>query len=287
MKIENLELFKSTAAEGPVGEEHRRAFAASLVLPIGNAVAAEATIRQIFWVDNIEPGQAANYPRDINEINAWEMPGRGAVPRNVIGGDELFVHTFIISSSADWSIQFARDGRYNVAERELARMKDTIIREENAHGWAVINAAVTKGNTVTNAGDTSLTKTLLNKSIKELDKKEGYKADLIVMHPGDVADFREWASGQIDNDTLKQIHTRNSLGSIWGVDIMRDYNVAPGTFYVFDTTKLGVMPVRQNVQIMEDISAIRNLSISYIGWEEVGFSVTDANAVVKGTFSTI
>lgn len=283
MKIENIELFKATATKGAEGDEHRKAFAAKLTLPIGAMVLAESTIRQIFWVDELTAGQAANYPKDVNEIDAYVMPGRAAVPQNIIGGDELFVPTFQIASSAEWSIRFARDGRYNVAEREIARMKDSIVREENKNGWATIEAVITDDNTVGN-GDTAITKSLLNLAIKELDAKEGYKADLIVMHPGDVADFREWASTEIDETTYKNIHTRNSLGNIWGIDIMRDFNVAPGTFYVFDTSKLGVMPVRQNVEVDNDPSAISSLSIRYIGYEEVGFAVTDQAAVVKGTF---
>lgn len=287
IKIEDLELFKSTAALDESGKEHRQALAAALTLPIGAMVKTEATIRQIFWVNELQPGQVATYPKDGNTIDAIVMPGRGEVPRNIVGGEELFVNTFQIASSAEWNVRFARDGRYDVAERELARLKDSIVRQENEHGWLVINAAIDDNNTVTNAGDTAITKTLLNKAIKELDKKEGYRADLIVMNPGDVADFREWAADQVDEKTYKQIHTRNSLGNIWGIDIMLDFNVAPGDFYVFDTTKLGIMPVRQEVEIHEDPTAINRLSVGYIGFEEVGFAIADRKALVKGTFNAI
>lgn len=270
-------LFKATADEHQ-GKENREALAAELMQPLNQSVATESIARLIFAVDNIGPGAPASYPVEEGEVDAWIMPNVGQVPQNIIGGSELFVPTFEIASSASWKLQYAHDGRFNVMEREVARMKDAIVRQENASGWAVVTAATTAANTITTT-ETSLSKTLLNQLVSELEGSEGKRCDLIVVNPKDAAAIRLWAGNDLDDTTQREIWAGAGLGNIWGVDIVKSFDVTAGTAYSFDTSRFGAMPIRQEVLVFEDATAIRSLRVGYIGFEEVGFACADTDAM--------
>ena len=277
---ELIELYKTIADN----EANRMAFANQFILPIGAMVAAESSVRNYFWVDVLKAGQTAVYPVDPNQIEATVMPGRGLVPQTLMVADLVFVPTFEIAASPFWSKKLARDGRYNIAQREITRAKDAIIRAENENGWRMLRSAISEDNEV-DVNATSLSKTLLNRTVAELDAREGYTASLIIINPQRASDLREWAKTEISDKVYDKIHTKNSLGSIWGYDIVKDHSCGLNEIFVLDTSKLGIMPVRQEITVEEDVTLNRSLSIGYILWEEIGFYIADETAIVKGVIN--
>lgn len=270
---EQVELFRRTASS----EEDRRALAASFALPLLKSVEEQSTVRQIFAVDVLPPGAPASYPVDMGAVEAVVMPGRGQVPQNIVAGEELHIPTFEIATSAEWKLQYARDGRYNVAQRAMQKVRDAIVKAEEEAGWETIRAAV---QTRISPQDDYLSKTAMNEIFREMQKHRGYKVDLIAVNAVRAGDIREWNYDDADDTTRREIFKNAGLGTIWGANILVVDGLGDDEVYGFDTSKFGIMPIREEIQTFDDPSAINKLRVRVVAFEEVGFAVIDKKAVV-------
>lgn len=272
--------FKATAED----EELRTALAASMSIPLFQAIAPQTSVRDIFYVDPIPAGALAEYPIDLDNIEtAIVMPRLGAVPQNLVVGDSLIVPTFEVANGVEWKLSFVRDGRFNIVEGALAKLARSFVEMEEKAGWDTIRGAINASNTLTHS-ETSLSKALFNDMITEMNAA-GLKPEVIYVSPRRAKDIREWTSTTIDPVTQREIFQAGGLSSIWNVQLRELRSLADNEVYLFDTSIFGVMPIRQQLTTYDDPVAIKKLRAGVLAWEEIGFAVIDKRGVLKAAFA--
>ena len=170
------------------------------------------------------------------EIPVWVLPGLGYVAQNFIEGigEEVFVPTFTIDTSADWKITYARDSRVDIAQRAAARAAKDLANYEEECGWRVIMPAATSSFTgkgllgsrpapiyeiqPSSTGAGYLSKELINKMMVGFKRIGRTLTDLYVS-PEDAADIREWTDTDIDPTTRREIFQAAGMGSVWNVTL--------------------------------------------------------------------
>lgn len=281
-ELEKIKLMQSVAEDPKM----RRAFAASLTLPVRQVVAEQSSVRQIFIPDPLPAGALAQYPCDFGETTAWVLPRLGATPVNIVDGEDVLVPTFELKTRYALKMSYARDGRFNVVDRVKQRISNDIIKQEEEAGWSIIKASVLPQNTVQVSGTegTYFSKKIVNEMIAKLESY-GFTPTLLVCSVNSAAEIREWDNTKLDEATRREVFQNAGLKSIWGVTILPLRRLGDNEAYLFDTTRYGVMPERQQLVTFEDPTVVPDLMLGFIGYEEVGFGVVDTRAVVKAVIS--
>lgn len=279
---EKVEKFKETAAS----VEARQAHAAAVGEMIKEILPEESTVRSIFTVEVLPPGTAPIYTPDIAEFKAYVLPKMGEVPLTLVGLEEITIPTFEVTSDVSYKIRDARNGRINVAERAMQRLKDSIVALEEEAGWSVIRAACDADRTVGD-GTGDLTKELINAAIIKMRENREFQPLVLFVNAKRAGDIRLWDNTVIDPQTQRQILVSGELGAIWQVEIREYYKLGNDEAYLIDTRpgKLGYMPIANDLQTFDDPTAIKKYRIGIIAYEEVGFGVIDNRAVVKLSMS--
>ena len=235
---EMMDLFKATAdINTQEGMAAYRAFAAALTTPILQKIELESIMRNLFTVERLGPGAQAVYPiAEDFEIPVWLLPGLGYVAQNFIEGigEEVYIPTFSISTSADWKISYARDSRIDIVTRAATRAAKDLANYEEECGWRVIMPAATSGFSgkgllgsrpapiyeisPSAQGAGYLSKELINKMIVGFKRIGRTLTDLYVS-PEDAADIREWTDTDIDPVTRREIFQASGMGKIWNVTL--------------------------------------------------------------------
>lgn len=271
-----IEDFKATADN----ESLRQAFAASLSIPVLKTIAPQTSVRDIFMVDELPAGALAEYPIDLNDLEtATIMPRLGAVPQNLVVGDSLLVPTFEVSNSVEWKLTFIRDGRYNIVERALEKLAESFVRAEELSGWSTIRGAVNASNTLVTS-ETALSKDLFNQLLTEMKQVTGYMPTVVYVSPRRASDIRAWTQTTIDYITQREIFQAGGIGSVFNIEIRELRTLNDNDVFLFDTTRLGVMPIRSRMTTFDDPTAIRRLRAGVIAFEEIGFAVVDPKAIL-------
>jgi hypothetical protein len=235
---EMMDLFKATAdVHTPEGLAAYKEFAAALTTPILQKIELESIMRKLFAVERLAPGAQAVYPiAEDFEIPVWVLPGLGYVAQNFIEGigEEVYVPTFTIDTSADWKLTYARDSRIDIPTRAAARAAKDLANYEEECGWRVIMPAATSAFSgkgllgsrsapiyeinPASTGAGYLSKELINKMIVGFKRTGRTLTDLYVS-PEDAADIREWTDTDIDPVTRREIFQAAGMGSIWNVSL--------------------------------------------------------------------
>jgi hypothetical protein len=277
---EKSDLFKKTVASVEDREAHAASFGELILLQLPS----EASVRSIYTVDVLPAGASPLYTIDIGTIDAWVLPKMGEHPLNLVTAEEVTIPTFEVTGDVTYKIQFARDGRFNVAERARLRLLDSIVDLEESAGWTLLRAACTAANTVTNvAPDTGLSKALISAAKALMESNRGYRPDTLYVSSNRAADIRDWEYTKIDQTTMREIFVDGGLGSIWNVNINVVWFLADDEAYMFDSrdNKLGYMPIRDQLRTYDDPTAIKKYRVGVIAYEEIGFGVLDTKCIVK------
>lgn len=280
-----LEEFKITGEVSPRGEKARQAFAASLQLPLNRMIETGNIARTMFMVDKLGPGDEPIYPMDLEPIDAVVLPRIGQPPQHLVGQEELHVLTFEVTTSMEWPLRMARLGRLNIVQRKTRAVKDAIVRMENAAAWSVVQAAVLSTRTVSSQ-ETSFSKKACNEGFQMMESLNGYHVDLIVVNAKRAGDVRGWDSAALDPVTMREVWRNAGVGNVWGADILIDNSLPDNKLYFFDTSRMGIMPIRQEFTTYDDPSAINLFRQRILGYEEIGFACVDANAIVMVQLSS-
>lgn len=238
MDIDNkhqlIELLKAVGSQSE-NLTLRKAVAQAITVPILQQVRDMSLARQLFTVEVLGPGAQAAYPiADDFEGVVFVLPKVGAVPQNFIelAGEEIVVPTFKVGTSCDWALEYARDGRIDIAQRCMKVAARTIVDYEEESAWRVLVPSVTsafpgKGllaprpaPIVEIAGGASegfFSKELLNSMMTKMKRNRRTLTNLY-MAPEDMADLREWSESQVDELTRNAIFNSGGLSSIWGVN---------------------------------------------------------------------
>lgn len=232
--VEQLrELFKATASGDP---EAGKAIAAAINVPILQLVRDMSVARQLFAVEQLEPGAQASYPiADDFEAPIFILPKLGYVPNNYIEapGEEVYLPIFTVGTSFDWSLKYARDGRVDIANRSMRNAARGIVDYEEESAWRLIAPAATQafpGKGLLGArpapiveitGGTAagfLSKELINQMIIKMERNRRVLTD-VYCSPEDLGDTREWGESEIDETTRREIYISAGTNQVFNVKL--------------------------------------------------------------------
>lgn len=325
---EQIALLRATASDNPqVARAAQKAFAAALNEPLRQGIFDEDNLDGIYRREVLAPGAQANFPLDFVrpgtedlDFTAITLPKQGRVPERHVEGDELWVPTFQIANSIDWSLRYARDARFDVVGRAVRVYQMGFVRKINEDGWhTLLAAADARGLVVvdTAAAAGQFTKELVSRLQTSMTRNAGGNGqagkltDLYISLEA-MEDLRAWDISEIDDVTRREIlkSAGANMASIYNTTLhfMTEYGVGQEYQTYLDTT-LGrsvvavdagddefvvgldlstndsfVQPIRQELQTFEDDSLHRQQRAGVYGWMEHGFAVLDNRRVILGTF---
>lgn len=223
----------------------QRAFAAELQSPLREGVFDRDNLGGIFERQVLAPGAQANYPLDFvkpgeeDNFIAFTMPKQGRVPERHVEGDELWVPTFNIANSIDWSIKYAEEARFDVIMRAIRVYEAGFVRKINSDGWrTLIGAADGRGLVVTALGGApftgstlaptpaggQFTKELISRMKTAMTRGAGGNGNAgkltdVYLSLEAMEDIRAWDVDEIDEFTRREIFVSREYGlaQIYGV----------------------------------------------------------------------
>jgi len=305
-----------------------RAMAAALDEPLRMGIFDEDNLGNIYRREVLAPGAQSNYPLDFVrpgtedlDFTAVTLPKQGRVPERHVEGDELWVPTFQIANSIDWSLRYARDARFDVVGRALRVYQMGYTRKINEDGWHTLLAAADARGLVVNdaaAQNGQFTKELVSKmqcAMKRNAGGNGQAGTLTDLYTSCEAmeDIRAYDLSEIDDLTRRDIlnSTPEGLARFYGtlLHFMTEFGVGqeyqlylanvlgrsvvavdPGDneFVVgldLSTNDSYVQPIRQELMTFEAGPEMhRQQRAGVYGWMEHGFAVLDNRRVLLGTF---
>jgi len=241
-----IEALRATASsERAVREQAQQTFAAELNMPLRQGVFDRDNLGGIYEKQVLAPGAQANYPLDFvkpgeeDNYTAFTMPKQGRVPERHVEGDELWVPTFNIANSIDWSLKYAKEARFDVIMRAIRVYEAGFVRKINSDGWrTILGAADGRGLVVTANGNAPFTGSALTPTAaagqftKELISRmktamtrgaggngnSGRLTDVYLSLEA-MEDIRAWDVDEIDEFTRREIFVSREYGlaQIYGV----------------------------------------------------------------------
>ena len=247
------ELFKATASKNP---EAKRELAQAISVPILQKVKDMSLARQLFAVEALEAGAQASYPiADDFEAPIFVLPKFGYIPQNYIEapGEEVYVPTFSVGTSFDWSLRYARDGRIDIAQRAMRNAAIAIADYEEESAWRLLAPAATaafagkgllgpRSAPIVEIAGTSaggfFSKELINQMKVKMERNRRTLTD-IYCAPEDIADIREWGDSQVDPQTRRDIYVRGGAGEVYGVQLHSVHQLGASGKYNINSNSSG------------------------------------------------
>lgn len=326
---EQIALLKATASEDVnVAQAAMKTFAGALTEPLRQGIFDEDNLGGIFRREVLAPGATPNYPLDFIrpgtediDFTAVTLPKQGRVPERHVEGDELWVPTFAIANSIDWSLRYARDARFDVVSRAIRVYQMGFVRKINEDGWhTLLAAADSRGlvvaDTVASAGQ--FTKELVAKLQTAMTRNAGGNGqagkltDLYLALEA-IEAIRAWDISEIDEVTRREILTSggNNMANLYGtvLHFMTEFGVGQ-EYQTYLATTLGravtgvdasdttfclgldrstndsfVQPIREELRTFEAGPEFhRQQRAGVYGWMELGYAVLDNRRLILGTY---
>lgn len=266
---ERAEIF-AQAFETPEGKV---ALAQGMVEPIRRSLEYQAVGRKCLLIDELAQGQTPRYERDVAAV-ATTISKRGAVPHQIVEGEEILVPTFEIAAFPSVRMSEIQARRFYIVDRAQIKAKEAIQKEEDSYIFsACIGAANNLGTqVVTNVGD--LTVQSLNTAMKLVEQHD-LVASKIVMHSNQYASVRLFGKDFFDEATQREVITTGLYGRFFTCDIhvssRMDRN---GVLVLSSPDTVGVFAIRQDISVLPADDPKR-LRIGWVIYEEVGILVAN------------
>lgn len=297
-----------------VAQVLERAWQAGVLEPdllgnIYNRVFLPAGIEAKFPLDFYAPENEGAYV-------AFVLPKEGAIPDRVIEGDEVRVNTYKVGNSISWSLDYARDARWDVIARAIEVFTNGFVRKLNDDGWHVVLAAADEGTSsqvddgegATTAG--TFTKQLLLNLMASIKRRTGgrnSRLNDIYLSPEAINDIRNFDNTQIDEVSRRELVTagEDTIPRLYGVRLHEMLEFGTGQEYeLFLSSTLSrahtnskvqyvigldsihrdafVMPVREEMKMFDDDNLHRSMKAGVYGWMELGFANLDTRRAIVG-----
>lgn len=277
-------------------------------------IPAEGTSTVEFPLDWLAPGTEG-------EFVAYTVPRFGAIPQRFVSSDFVMVPVYDIAGAIDWDIKYARDARWDVVAKMGERLRNQFVKKKNDDGWHTLLAAGYNRNIVVADSDAvagefsvrlvSLMKTVMarNGGGNTTSLNGGVLTDLYMSIEAE-ADIRSWNVDMIDEYTRREIFTspEGTLSRIFSVNLHPLHELGEGQEYdTFFTSTLGggfpnagnqklelcvgldlrnrdsfVMPVAEDLTILNDDTKMRARMRGMYGWMSLGFGVLDSRRILLG-----
>jgi hypothetical protein len=329
---EQIALLRATASDNvEQAIAAMKTFAAALSEPLRQGIFDEDNLGGIYRREVLPPGATPNYPLDFIrpgtediDFTAIALPKQGRVPERHVEGDELWVPTFAITNSIDWSLRYAREARFDVVARAVRVYQMGFVRKINEDGWhTLLAAADSRGLVVadTVASPGQFTKELVAKLQTSMTRNAGGNGQTgkltdLYLSLEAMEDIRAWDISEVDEVTRREILTSggNNVARLYGSDLhfMTEFGVGQ-EYQNYLATTLGrsvsavdatdvefvvgldrstndsfVQPIREELQTFAAGQVggefHRQQRAGVYGWMEHGFAVLDNRRVILGTF---
>jgi len=266
-------------------EAGRQALGAQMAIPIRTQLDYQGMSRRFFEIDVLGQGQIARYDKDINAF-ASTVTKKGQAVQFIVEGTYVEPVTWEIFAPASIRLKEIQQRRFNVLDRMQERIRIAVQIEEDTQFLALSEttvAANTGKNPITSS-TAGASKDFMNQLSAEIMKWD-LPAYAYLMNFKSYAHLRSWRRNDIDPVTQREIWQTGLVGSLWGVDLIVSRLVPNNWVYCYSEPRFtGVLPVRTDLILMPDDTPKEAL-IGYVGYEEVGMLIVNANSVARGTFS--
>ncbi len=313
-------LLRATAANTEEGYNHRAEFAKSLTAAWKAGVLEPDTLDGIFTRVPVAPGTHAKFPLDFYSpskegwYKAFVMPKEGGIPDAKIEGDEIYVTTYKVANAIGWSLDYARDARWDIIARAMDVFINGFTRKLNDDGWKVIlataNANSVQSDSAASAG-VFTRRLMLNMmaAIRRLTGGRNSKLTDIFLSPEGINDLRALTALSIDDLTLRSLiaNPEEVIPTLYGVRLheLEDFGESQEYETLLDSTFKAthggsdvefcvgldlqnrdsfVMPVVEDMQIFDDPAKHRSAEAGIYGWLECGFGSLDTRRAILGSF---
>lgn len=258
----------------------RQALASAMVSPIRRALDYLGVIRKFLQVDYVPDGVFPVYEKDIDAV-ALRLPKLGAAPERLVEGEQVAVETFEIGVNPTILRSEVRKRRFNVIDRIQARARATIQQVEDTTGINLLLDAFTASG-YTGGGYTSAGFTVGDVSAAVFEQRDyNVIPTKMLMKPSTAKAFTTFTNQTLSPVDQYQIIRTGLFGRFLNADIYLSIQMPANTVLtVAEPEFLGVMPIRQDVEVLD---APRNEQRK-LGWsiyEEVGMAVINARGVNK------
>lgn len=316
------DLLRATASNDAQGIAHRKALAQVVAGAFKSGILEPDLLGNVYTRVPLEAGAEAKFPLDLYSptkeewYKAFIVPKEGALPIQVVEGDEIYVPCYKVANQVAWNLDYARDARWDIVSRAMDVFMNGFTRRLNDDGWHVILAAA-KTNTLqrdTSATSGVFTKTLLTTmmtGIKRLTGGRGSKVTDLYLSPEGLADIRNFDYQVIDDVTMRDLLSgaEGLTASLFGVRIHELEELGYGQEYNdYLVNTLGqaygsgdeefcvgldlapehrdsfVMPVREDLKVFDDVQLHRSAQMGVYGWTTLGFGALDNRRAILGSF---
>jgi len=266
-------------------EAGRQAVGAQMAVPIRTELDYVGVQRKFLEIDVLAQGQIARYDKDIS-VPSYVVAKRGKVREWIVEGEYVEPNTWEIFSPASIRLSQIQQRRFNILDRAQEKIRIQTQIQEDDQFLSLLNTA-SAGNLVNNpntSGTSGCDKNFLN-DLSSVIMDHDLPCYGFLMRFSSYKDIRSWSTTELDPVTMREILQTGLYGSIWGIDIIVSRRVPSGTVYgLAEPRFVGVMPIRTEMILMPNDKPEEAL-IGYIGYEEIGQTIVNANGVAKGTFT--
>lgn len=313
---DDRQILRATAGFDSASTEARAALAAVMEKAWQAGVLEPDLLGDIFTRIDLPPGVEAKFPLDFyaptNEgsYKAFVVPKEGAIPDRAIEGDELRVPTYKIANAISWSLDYARDARWDVIARAIEVFTNGFVRKMNDDGWHCILYAA-KGNTVQSdsaASSGAFTRKLITElqtGFKRLTGNRNGKCTDVFVSPEAIASLRNFTYTAVDDVTQREL-IKGVVPVIYGVRLHELQELGYGQEYddwLLNTAGASkatsdnefvvaldlshrdqfVMPIRETMKMFDDPTLHRSAKMGVYGWMELGFAALDSRRALLGS----
>lgn len=282
-------------------QEGKIALGQAMATPIRRNLDYQGVGRKALVVDPLPQGALPVYDRDI-DVAAVVISSNGTAPESRVFGDRVTVPEFEIVSNPTVRIAEVKRRRFNVIDRAQQKARQEIQAQEDANVFAALEFAGTAENSSVALAPTQGTTTTaapsgragaLQKSGMLSLKREIDRWDLVTskyfLNINEFTDILDWesagalGSSAVDPVTQRELLQTGLYGHIFGADIIVSKIVPAGTsFAVADPEFVGVMPVRQDIEVLP-ADEPKQLKLGWVVSEIVGIGIVNPRGVATGT----
>ena len=271
-------------------QDGKYALAQAMANPIRRNLDYQGIFRRALVVDPLPQGALPVYDRDI-DVAAVVISSNGSGPESRVFGERVTIPEFEIFSNPTVRIAEVKRRRFNVIDRAVQKARQEVMAQEDANGFAALDAAASVENTPQDIADNGL----LKRDLAEL-KAQVDRWDLVTtkffMNINEYIDILNWASGggtvgggEIDPVSQREIMQTGLQARIWGADILVSKIVPAGTVYACaDPEFVGVLPIRQDIEVMP-CDEPKQLKLGWVVSEIIGLGIVNPRGTAKGAKS--
>jgi len=258
-------------------DEGRTALAQAMVEPIRRALEYQAVGRKLLMVDELPQGALARYERDVASV-AHVVSRRGAVPDQIVEGEEIIVPTFEIAANPTVRLSEIKARRFYIVDRAQIKAKEAIQKEEdtNIFGAVVASAVAENDQIVFNVG--TLAVPSLNTAYRMIEQHDLVAAK-VVLHANQYASIRTFGKDFYDEATTREILSTGLYGHLWTADIHVSSRMDSNTVIVIASPEnVGAFPIRQDITVLPADDP-KKLRLGWVIYEEIGIVIVNSYAI--------